>query len=180
MYKKTPLPKSPPKTPLQSSTPDQTISPPQSPPKIISKKFSKKTLPYWNSPSKLHNESLSDRGVVMSIHAASSTVRAEPTILETQLDSICLTLAKMKNRLHHLPRAMILLPKPTLSTPHHSIPLDLHIPIPEIPASHQHILARARQRLAQLRRRRLINHPRQFSPSNFHLSAPLRSLVLTI
>ena len=39
----------------------------------------------------------------MSMHAASSTVQCEPTILETQLDSICLTLAKMKNRLHRVP-----------------------------------------------------------------------------
>ena len=39
----------------------------------------------------------------MSIHASSSTARCEPTILETQLDSICLTLTKMKNRLHRVP-----------------------------------------------------------------------------
>ena len=40
----------------------------------------------------------------MSIHASSETsVRAEPTILETQLDSICLTLTHMKNRLHRVP-----------------------------------------------------------------------------
>jgi len=45
----------------------------------------------------------STEGVVMSMHAASSTVRCEPTLLETQLDSICLTLAKMKNRLHRVP-----------------------------------------------------------------------------
>ena len=40
----------------------------------------------------------------MSMHASSeTTVRAEPTILETQLDSICLTLTHMKNRLHRVP-----------------------------------------------------------------------------
>ena len=39
----------------------------------------------------------------MSMHASSSTVRCEPTILETQLDSICLTLAKMKSRIHRVP-----------------------------------------------------------------------------
>ena len=38
----------------------------------------------------------------MSNHA-SSTVRCEPTILETQLDSICLTLAHMNSRLHRVP-----------------------------------------------------------------------------
>jgi hypothetical protein len=36
------------------------------------------------------------------MHASSET-RSEPTILETQLDSICLTLAHMKNRLHRVP-----------------------------------------------------------------------------
>ena len=39
----------------------------------------------------------------MSLHVASSNVRCEPTILETQLDSICLTLAKMRNRIHQVP-----------------------------------------------------------------------------
>ncbi|HEV8606535.1 MAG TPA: hypothetical protein VGQ99_14270 [Tepidisphaeraceae bacterium] len=39
----------------------------------------------------------------MSIHASSSPVRSEPTILETQLDSICLTLTHMRNRLHRVP-----------------------------------------------------------------------------
>ena len=39
----------------------------------------------------------------MSVHASSSTVHAEPTILETQLDSICLTLTQMRNRLHRVP-----------------------------------------------------------------------------
>lgn len=39
----------------------------------------------------------------MSMHTSSSTIRSEPTILETQLDSICLTLAKMKNRIHRVP-----------------------------------------------------------------------------
>jgi hypothetical protein len=46
---------------------------------------------------------ISTEGVAMSIHASSSTARCEPTILETQLDSICLTLTKMKNRLHQVP-----------------------------------------------------------------------------
>ena len=39
----------------------------------------------------------------MSIHASSSTAACEPTILETELDSICLALAKMKNRIHRVP-----------------------------------------------------------------------------
>jgi len=39
----------------------------------------------------------------MSTHAPSMTARTEPTLLETQLDSICLTLTHMKNRLHRVP-----------------------------------------------------------------------------
>jgi hypothetical protein len=39
----------------------------------------------------------------MSMHASSESVRSEPTILETQLDSICLTLTHMRNRLHRVP-----------------------------------------------------------------------------
>ena len=39
----------------------------------------------------------------MSIQASSSTAACEPTILETELDSICLTLTKMKNRIHRVP-----------------------------------------------------------------------------
>jgi hypothetical protein len=49
------------------------------------------------------NPSHPTEGVVMSLHADSSNVRCEPTILETQLDSICLTLAKMKSRIHRVP-----------------------------------------------------------------------------
>jgi hypothetical protein len=37
------------------------------------------------------------------MHASSESVRSEPTILETQLDSISLTLTHMKNRLHRVP-----------------------------------------------------------------------------
>jgi hypothetical protein len=37
------------------------------------------------------------------MHASSESVRSEPTILETQLDSICLTLTHMRNRLHRVP-----------------------------------------------------------------------------
>jgi hypothetical protein len=39
----------------------------------------------------------------MSMHAPSTNVRSEPTILETELDSICLTLSHMKKRLHRVP-----------------------------------------------------------------------------
>ena len=39
----------------------------------------------------------------MSLHADSSSAACEPTILETELDSICLTLSKMKKRLHRVP-----------------------------------------------------------------------------
>jgi len=46
---------------------------------------------------------ISTEGVVMSLHADSSTAACEPTILETELDSICLALAKMKNRIHRVP-----------------------------------------------------------------------------
>jgi len=38
----------------------------------------------------------------MSMHASSSTA-CEPTILEAELDSICLALTKMKNRIHRVP-----------------------------------------------------------------------------
>jgi hypothetical protein len=61
-------------------------------------------ISYWHSRVELHNEIvISTEGVAMSMHASSSTAACEPTILETELDSICLTLTKMKNRIHRVP-----------------------------------------------------------------------------
>ena len=38
-----------------------------------------------------------------SSQAITRDIRPEPTLLETELDSICMTLSRMKSRLHRVP-----------------------------------------------------------------------------